>query len=87
LKPDCEYVLQRKAMTVAPLLTSSRSLQSGLSSNYREKWACFAYFGGKSGEIALQLRLAGGESGILDARRYRPCPFNEMPTTEVTTDS
>jgi hypothetical protein len=32
--------------------------------NYREKWASFAYFEGTGGGISLQLRLAGGESGI-----------------------
>jgi len=29
----------------------------------------------------------GGESGILNALRYRPRAFNEMPTTEVLTGS
>jgi len=41
-----------------------RSLRSGLLRDYRRKRASFAYFGGKGGEISLQLRLAGGESGI-----------------------
>jgi hypothetical protein len=36
--------------------------------NYREKWASFAYFEGTGGGISLQLRLAGGESGIV----FRP---------------
>ena len=40
------------------------SPQSGLLRKNREKWASFAYFGGKGGGISLQLRLAGGESGI-----------------------
>ena len=38
-----------------------RSLQSGLLRNYREKWASFAYFGGKVGDFSLQFRLRGGE--------------------------
>jgi len=41
-----------------------RFLQSGLLRNYREKWASFAHFGGKGGGIYLQLRLAGGATGI-----------------------
>jgi hypothetical protein len=41
-----------------------RSLKSGLSSKYHEKWACFVYFGVKGAGVSLQLRLAGGESGI-----------------------
>ena len=48
-----------------PLLNGAvRSLQSGLPANYREKWASFAYFGGKNAGISLQLGLAGGEGGI-----------------------
>jgi hypothetical protein len=35
-----------------------------LVSKYREIRACFAYFGVKGGGISLQLRLAGGASGI-----------------------
>jgi hypothetical protein len=42
----------------------ARFLQSTLSGKYREKWASFAYFGGKAGGISLQFRLLGGESGI-----------------------
>jgi hypothetical protein len=41
-----------------------RSLQSGFCANNREIRACWACFGGKCGEISLQLRLAGGEGGI-----------------------
>src|SRR5271155_457819 len=41
-----------------------RSLQSGLCANNREIRAWFAYFGVKGGGLSLQLRLAGGESGI-----------------------
>jgi hypothetical protein len=41
-----------------------RSLQSRLSSKYREKLGCFACFGGRGGGISLQSSLRGGERGI-----------------------
>jgi hypothetical protein len=48
-----------------PVLSGAvRSLQSGLLRKNREKWATFAYFGGKDRGISLQLRLAGGASVI-----------------------
>jgi len=40
------------------------SLQSGFFRKNRETRACFAYFGVRGSGISLQLRLAGGESGI-----------------------
>ena len=52
-----------------------RSLQSGLLRKNREKWACFAYFGGKDRGISLPLRLRGGESGILFAHNGYPSVF------------
>ena len=42
-----------------------RSLQSGLSSRNREKWAEFASFERNEGKNSLQFRLHGGEGGIL----------------------
>ena len=41
-----------------------RSLQSGLSSRNREKWAEFASFERNEGKNSLQFRLHGGEGGI-----------------------
>jgi len=46
------------------LTRAVRSLQSGLLSKCREKWASFAYFEGKGRGISLQFRLRGGEGGI-----------------------
>ena len=46
------------------LCRAFRSLQSVLLRNYREKRASFACFGVKDDGISLQLRLAGGGSGI-----------------------
>src|SRR5947209_14696066 len=42
---------------------AARSLRSRLSSKYREKRACFAYFGERGGGISLQSRLRGGGRG------------------------
>ncbi len=42
-----------------------RSLQSGLSSRNREKWAEFASFERNEGTNSLQFRLHGGEGGIV----------------------
>src|ERR1700722_11310556 len=63
-KPDCPYALQRKAREIPPRCRAVLSPQSGLLRKNREKWASFAYFEGKAGGISLQLRIAGGESGI-----------------------
>jgi hypothetical protein len=59
-----------------PLLNGAvRSLQSGLPANYREKWASFAYFGGKNAGISLQLGLAGGAHS-LELTLLRRIPAN-----------
>jgi hypothetical protein len=61
-----------------------------LVSKYREKWACFAYFGVTGGEISLQLRLAGGEAGILrtpDKHRAVRLFFNEFQSGSVVSPS
>jgi hypothetical protein len=64
-----------------------RSLQSGLFRNYRDKWAYFAYFWGNGGGISLQLRLAGGESGIrthvtLSSKHaFQACAFSHSATS------
>jgi len=39
-------------------------LQSGLWTKYCGIQACFSYFGGESGGISLQLRLAGGARSL-----------------------
>ena len=54
-----------KSREVTPLSTEQSVLSSPVClRNYREKWASFAYFGGKNAGISLQLGLAGGEGGI-----------------------
>ena len=48
-----------------PSLPAVHSLQSGLASKNREKWAEFAHLVESKGRNSLQSRLSGGESGIL----------------------
>src|SRR3984957_2194322 len=70
-KPDCPYALQRKAREIPPRCRAVLSPQSGLLRKNREKWASFAYFEGKAGGISLQLRIAGGESGIFRCALFK----------------
>jgi hypothetical protein len=59
--------------------------------NCREKWASFAYFGGKCGGIPLQLRLDGGESGIrthvtLSSKHaFQACAFSHSAISPAKT--
>ena len=67
------------------------SPQSGLSVNNREIRACLAYCGARSGRISLQLRLAGGESGIrthvtLSSKHaFQACAFSHSAISPAKT--
>ena len=67
------------------------SLQSGLSSKYREIRAGFAYFGVGVDGLSRQLRLAGGEGGIRTPDTLSGMPvfktgaINHSATSPITT--
>ena len=55
---------EKKARLVRATATAVRSLQSGLTSRNREKWAKFASLAETKAGFSLQFRLHGGGRGI-----------------------
>ena len=76
----------------SPRRRAVHSLQSDLRTKYYEIRACVAYFGVRGGGISLQLRLAGGESGIRTHVRVSPkhafqaCAFSHSAISPARLD-
>jgi hypothetical protein len=73
LKPDCTYLLQRKAGSGSqgpPSLRSRPFSPVHVVEQLSRKWAFVAYFAAKDGEVSLQLRLAGEGEGFEPPVRF-----------------
>jgi hypothetical protein len=55
---------EKKGERYLPSLPAVHSLQSGLASKNRDKWAEFTHLTENKGVNSLQFRLYGGEGGI-----------------------